>query len=163
MKKKIAMAAMALAVSAMAGSAFAADEPAKSTKTIAAMELVDANAVPAKLIQIVQQGGTTPFPDLKQLANEKGISVEELIKQLEKEGKIKIAKAEELQQADGTLAPADTTPVAKIIDLEQMAKEKGISVEELKAQLQARFKALLDPAGNLSQAIKVTPAIPFQK
>lgn len=110
MKKKIAMAAMALAVSAMAGSAFAADEPAKSTKTIAAMELVDANAVPAKLIQIVQQGGTTPFPDLKQLAN-----------------------------------------------------EKGISVEELKAQLRARFKAPLDPAGNLSQAIKVTPAIPFQK
>ncbi|UED75341.1 hypothetical protein [Brevibacillus sp. DP1.3A] len=115
MKKKMAMAVMALAVSAMAGSAFAASEPAKTKEAIftkdgdltTSFSLIpfDAYSINSKMIS------------LEEMAKEKGISVEELIEQLEKEGKFTQGKAVSFIQ------PA--------ISLEQMAKEKGISVEEL--------------------------------
>ncbi|MGG4444781.1 hypothetical protein ABEX32_29420, partial [Brevibacillus fortis] len=69
---------------------------------------------------------STAVINLEEAAKEKGISVEELTKQLEKEGKITTGEA------------ASFTHPA--ISLEQMAKEKGISVEELIKQLEKEGK-----------------------
>lgn len=82
MKMKMTMAVMALAVSAMSGSAFAASEQTKSTSTLATTVTVKADEAGVQFIPLQTD------VSLEQLAKEKGISVEELIKQLEKEGKL---------------------------------------------------------------------------
>lgn len=155
MKKKIAMSVMALAVSAMAGSAFAAEN------------------VPAKKIELPSQVKTatmtvaTPAINLEQMAKEKGITVEELIAQLEKEGKISKGVA----LVDAKIDPANgdssvpmtatfhinddeqgnaTISLTKVISLEELAKEKGMTVEELIAQLEKE--------GKISKAVPTTPA-----
>lgn len=213
MKKRMAMTVMALAVSAMAGSAFAADEPSKTTNGA-----TQQNTIKAQLV-------TKPAISLEQMAKEQGITVEELIAQLKKEGKLKVSETmetftiqpldgsnlregaytfqafavndsdskdgkmlkvasledmakeqgipvEELVaklKKDGQIAtdtttntasfPTDkdgkTSPMMKVITLEDMAKEKGITVEELIAQLQKE--------GKLAPAIKLVPATPVQK
>ncbi|MED1800443.1 hypothetical protein [Brevibacillus porteri] len=142
MKKKMAMTVMALAVSAMAGSAFAANEPAKTTGSSAPLKMVTKDGTDA-----LQK----PIFNLEQMAKEKGITVEELIKQLEKEGKL--TKATASSNPDGTnsgLAVIALDPenkdggafitLAPAMNLEEMAKEKGISVEELIEQLKEEGK-----------------------
>ncbi|NRR03693.1 hypothetical protein HP570_15845 [Brevibacillus sp. RS1.1] len=142
MKKKMAMTVMALAVSAMAGSAFAANEPAKTTGSSAPLKMVNTDGTDALL---------KPIFSLEEMAKEKGISVEELIKQLEKEGKL--TKATATSNPDGTIqgfAVISLDPENKdggafialdpAMNLEEMAKEKGISVEELIEQLKEEGK-----------------------
>jgi hypothetical protein len=74
MKKTMTMAAIALAVSAMAGSAYAASETAPTmAQPVAGMQ---------------EKASVTKVINLEELAKKKGITVEELVKQLEKEGKI---------------------------------------------------------------------------
>ncbi|MDF2684209.1 MAG: hypothetical protein K0R47_5399 [Brevibacillus sp.] len=162
MKKRMAMAVMVLAVSAMAGSAFAADEPSKNNTT----------AAPQNAIKT--QVSIKPAISLEQMAKEKGMTVEELIAQLKKEGKIKADKAVEalkVQPINGskplegiqpltaaTLNIMDDqqgTAMLEVIDLEQEAKEKGITVEELIAQLEKE--------GKITKAATLTPATPIQK
>ncbi|EJL25347.1 hypothetical protein [Brevibacillus sp. BC25] len=131
MKKKMAMAVMALAVSAMAGSAFAANEPAKTTGSSAPLKMVNTDGTDALL---------KPIFNLEQMAKEKGITVEELIKQLEKEGKLTKGAAINTKDSDLTTSFSfmkfdANSDNSKTIDLEEMAKEKGISVEELIEQL----------------------------
>ncbi|MFP3388819.1 hypothetical protein [Brevibacillus sp. SIMBA_040] len=154
MKKKIAMSVMALAVSAMAGSAFAAEKaPAAKMEGPAQVKMATLTAVPAI--------------NLEQMAKEKGITVEELIAQLEKEGKITKGVA----LVDAKIDPANgdsnlpmtaifhindaeqgivSFSLTKAISLEEMAKEKGITVEELIAQLEKE--------GKISKAVPTTPA-----
>lgn len=146
MKKKIAMTVMALAVSAMAGSAFAAENvPGKKIELPAQMNMITLTTA-------------TPAINLEQMAKDKGITVKELIAQLEKEGKltkaVKLVKGELSQKnSDGnvpmtklfTLDEAKTMTnatyaVTKTINLEDMAKEKGMTVEELIAQLEEEGK-----------------------
>ncbi|WP_188066390.1 hypothetical protein [Brevibacillus brevis] len=142
MKKKMAMAVMALAVSAMAGSAFAASETAKMTGISAPLKMVNTDGTKALF---------KPIISLEQMAKEKGISVEELIEQLEKEGKL--TKATATSNPDGTIpgfAVMSLDPENKdggafialdpAMNLEEMAKEKGISVEELIEQLKGEGK-----------------------
>lgn len=138
MKKKMAMAVMALAVSAMAGSAFASDEMAKIRST----------AVPMKVVHLDgAQAMAKPVINLVELAKEKGISEEELIEQMKKEGTIiDRATASVKIEANGK----QVVTVQKAISLEQMAKEKGISVEELIKQLEKE--------GKIKKAIKTVPA-----
>ncbi|MED4780160.1 hypothetical protein [Brevibacillus choshinensis] len=137
MKKRMAMTVMALAVSAMAGSAFAADEPTKTAPQ---------NTIKAQLV-------TKPAISLEQMAKEKGITVEELIAQLKKEGKLKVSEAMatfSIQSLDGSnpkegaytfqaFAVNDSDSkdgkMLKVTSLEDMAKEQGITVEELIANL----------------------------
>ncbi|TKI58363.1 hypothetical protein E8L90_24845 [Brevibacillus antibioticus] len=131
MKKKMAMTVMALAVSAMAGSAFAASETAKTTGSSAPLKMVSTDGTDALL---------KPIFNLEQIAKEKGISVEELIKQLEKEGKLTKGAATITKDGDLTTSFSfmkfdANSDNSKPIDLDEMAKEKGISVEELIEQL----------------------------
>ncbi|KQL46727.1 hypothetical protein AN963_17595 [Brevibacillus choshinensis] len=175
MKKRMAMTVMALAVSAMAGSAFAADEPTKTAPQ---------NTIKAQLV-------TKPAISLEQMAKEKGITVEELIAQLKKEGKLKVSEAMETfnsqsldgsnpkegaytfqafavndsDSKDGQIATATTTstasfaadedgktsPMMNVINLEDMAKEKGITVEELVAQLEKE--------GKITNSVAAIPAV----
>ena len=144
MKKKIVMSVMALAVSAMAGSAFAAEKaPAAKIEGTAQMKMVNLTVA-------------APAISLEQMAKEKGITVEELIAQLEKEGKITKGVA----LVDAKIDPANgennvpmtaifnisdeqgnaSFSLTKAISLEEIAKEKGITVEELIAQLEKEGK-----------------------
>lgn len=155
MKKKIVMSVMALAVSAMAGSAFAAEKaPAAKIEGATQMKMVNLTTA-------------APAISLEQMAKEKGITVEELIAQLEKEGKI----VKRLTLVDGKTDPADgdssvpmtaifhlnddeqgnaSLSLTKAISLEEIAKEKGITVEELIAQLEKE--------GKLAKALPTTEA-----
>lgn len=208
MKKKIAMTVMALAVSAMAGSAFAAENvPAKKIELPATTNMVALTTA-------------EPVISLEQMAKEQGITVEALIAKLEKEGKITKAasihifdqdgstsqtipmtKIElndkdgnavktvpgvkidlnkeagilsdavkvvpgvkiELNKEAGTLSNAvamtkielndkdgNVVPFTTVIDLEQLAKEQGITVEELIAKLEKE--------GKITKAVSITPA-----
>ncbi|MFG0216043.1 hypothetical protein ACFU8X_23485 [Brevibacillus porteri] len=136
MKKKMAMTVMALAVSAMAGSAFAANEPAQTTGSYAPLKMVTKDGTDAL---------NKPILNLEQMAKEKGISVEELIKQLEKEGKLTKGAATITKDGDLTTSfsfmkfDANSDNI-KTMNLEEMAKEKGISVEELIEQLEKEGK-----------------------
>jgi len=156
MKKKIAMTVMALAVSAMAGSAFAAENvPMKKVEMPVQMNMVTLTAAPAI--------------SLEQMAKDKGITVNELIAQLEKEGKLtKAVKLVKGENSDGsvpmaklfTLDEAKTMDnasyaVTKMINLEDMAKEKGMTVEELIAQLEEE--------GKISKAVVTGEAQPLDQ
>ncbi|MDR4997648.1 hypothetical protein [Brevibacillus parabrevis] len=167
MKKKLAMSVMALAVSAMAGSAFAADHSTAAQQAQATF--------PTKVITLQNDGSQVMMQqviDLNQLAKEKGITVEELIKQFEKEGQItkatptKVAVKEMknltanlkiVETGDATQAVATTVA----LDLNEVAKERGITVEQLKAELENSGKTKADlkmvtiqPAINLEQLAK---------
>ncbi|WP_429842425.1 hypothetical protein, partial [Brevibacillus sp. FIR094] len=123
-------------VSAMAGSAFAANEPAKTTGTSAPLKIVNTDGTDALL---------KPTFNLEEMAKEKGISVEELIKQLEKEGKLTKGAATITKDGDLTTSfsfmkfDANSDNI-ETMNLEEMAKEKGISVEELIEQLEKEGK-----------------------
>ncbi|QDS37175.1 hypothetical protein [Brevibacillus brevis] len=136
MKKKMALTVMALAVSAMAGSAFAANEPAKTIGSSASLKMVTKDGTDAL---------NKPIFNLEQMAKEKGITVEELIKQLEKEGKLTKGAATITKDGDLTTSfsfmnfDANSDNI-KTMNLEEMAKEKGISVEELIEQLEKEGK-----------------------
>lgn len=136
--KNMAMAVMALAVSAMAGSAFALEKPSKPVNST--------NTVKAQLV-------TMPALSLEQMAKEKGISVEELIAQLKKEGTLAL-KTISLKAADAK-GNENETAMLRVFRIEDMAKEQGISVEELIANLQKE--------GKLMQAATLVPATPVQK
>ncbi|MGG4493145.1 hypothetical protein [Brevibacillus reuszeri] len=145
MKKKIAMTVMALAVSAMAGSAFAAEKAPEKIEGTAQMKMLNLTTA-------------APAISLEQMAKEKGITVEELIAQLEKEGKI----VKGLAVVDAKIDPANgennvamtaifnmndeqgnaSFSLTKAISLEEMAKEKGITVEELIAELEKEGKII---------------------
>ncbi|MED1784631.1 hypothetical protein P4V43_22635 [Brevibacillus fortis] len=138
MKKKMALTVMALAVSAMAGSAFAANEPAKTTGSSAPLKMVTTDNTNAL---------SKPIISLEQMAKEKGITVEELIKQLEKEGKLTKGAATITKDGDLTTSFSfmkfdANSNNSKPIDLDEMAKEKGISVEELIEQLKKEGKLM---------------------
>ncbi|MFI8712460.1 hypothetical protein [Brevibacillus brevis] len=160
MKKKMAMTVMALAVSAMAGSAFAANKPAKTTGSSAPLKMVNTDGTDALL---------KPIFSLEEMAKEKGISVEELIEQLEKEGKL--TKATDTSNPDGTIqgfAVISLDPENKdggafialdpAMNLEEMAKEKGISVEELIKQLEKEGTIATGEAASFTQ-----PAISLEQ
>ncbi|MDR7315130.1 hypothetical protein [Brevibacillus nitrificans] len=197
--KNMAMAVMALAVSAMAGSAFAAEVPSKPVNST--------NTMQAQLV-------TMPALSLEQMAKEKGIFVEELIAQLKKSGElknlaplqtVKIKPIDGSEVKEGTLAlktislkAADAkgneneTAMLRVFSIEDMAKEQGISVDQLTAQLEkkgiitkdvATFSATFDlkevakeqglsveeliaklqKEGKLTQAATLVPATPVQK
>lgn len=164
MKKTVSMAVMALAVSAMASSAFAASE-------VPAMKLE-----PAAQTKVVKAIKVDIDDSLMQMAEEKGLTVEELLALLKQEGKIKVGDIESVKSLvitkdgelpEGVNAPmlytitkpamtvkqgdqieplhaewmVDTDQVAavKAIDLEELAKEQGITVDELIAQLKQKW------------------------
>jgi len=83
--------------------------------------------------------------NLEVMAKEKGITLDELTVQLEKEGK--------LTKASETTEPTESN---EPINLEKMAKEKGITLDELIAQLEKEGK--LTKASETTEATKSTEA-----
>lgn len=135
MKKKLQIATLILGLSAVAGSAYAASNN--------------------------DMWGTTKSSEpvsLQEMAKEKGITVEELITQLEKEGTLTtVASVTESVNTEGAtksnMSGSISAPTnsSESVSLEEMAKEKGISVDELVAQLEEE--------GKLMEAVEVTESI----
>lgn len=152
MKKKLTIAALVLAVSVVGTSAYAANDIV-SSKTIkssiaqvsANVSLVDSsNALSAD--EAAKLGDITNYD---QIAKDKGITKEELFAQLEKEGKMtKTIVSTESEQAKemikSTLASeiTKTTSSSEAVSLETMAKEQGITTDELIAQLEKEGKLM---------------------
>ncbi|MGE7941771.1 hypothetical protein ACQKNB_06750 [Lysinibacillus xylanilyticus] len=92
MKKKLTITTLVLSLSIVAGSAYAASnndmwEPTKSSETV----------------------------NLEEMAKEKGITVDELIAQLEKEGKLtKAATVTESAQAVGTIESDTSSKISEV-------------------------------------------------
>ncbi|MCP1357038.1 hypothetical protein [Aneurinibacillus migulanus] len=89
------------------------------------------------------KGGKMTESKLEELAKEKGITVDELKQQLQKERE---AKLEELAKEKGITVNElkQQMKQKKEAKLEQMAKKKGITVDELKQQLQKKHEEKLE-------------------
>jgi len=127
MKKTLSIATLMLGLSVVAGSAYAASnndmgETTKSSEPV----------------------------NLEEMAKEKGVTLDELIAQLEKEGKLTKA-------TESTLATeiAEGSKSSEPVNLEEMAKEKGVTLDELIAQLEKE--------GMLTKAASVTEAMSAEK
>ncbi|MEK4759959.1 hypothetical protein MHH85_06835 [Viridibacillus sp. FSL E2-0187] len=125
MKKPLKIATLMLGLSVVAGSAYAASnndmwETTKSSEPV----------------------------NLKEMAKERGITLDELIAQLEEEGK----KGKLTEAVESTLSTeiADDSKSSEPVNLEEMAKEKGVTLNELIVQLEEE--------GKLTKAAKVTDA-----
>ncbi|MEO4053771.1 hypothetical protein [Solibacillus sp. CAU 1738] len=138
MKRKLQIATLMLGLSTVAGSAYAASnsdmwETTKSSEPV----------------------------NLEEMAKEKGITLDELITQLEKEGTITTAAsltdsvntegATESNMSGSISVPTNST---ESVSLEEMAKEKGITVDELIAQLEEE--------GKLIEALELTESTPVE-
>ncbi|WP_211750133.1 hypothetical protein [Paenibacillus sp. Marseille-Q4541] len=151
MKKSLTIASLVLAVSAVGTSAFASSD--------IGIEKINN---PSKAISVNEAAKSDNVVDLVKMAKEKGITVDELIAQLEKEGKL--TKAASLTEATKATGSNDSTMDSKAttitqsseaISLDEMAKEKGITVDELIAQLEKE--------GKLVKAEKTTASTQAEK
>jgi len=86
--------------------------------------------------------------NLEEMAKEKGITVDELIAQLEEEGKL----TEGVETTSST-ETAEDSKSSDPVNLEEMAKEKGVTVDELITQLEKEGK--LTKAAELTEAKQV--------
>ncbi|KWU64319.1 hypothetical protein AWW70_01685 [Bacillus mycoides] len=122
MKKTLTIATLMLGLSVVGGSAYAASNN-DMWKTTKSSETVN----------------------LEEMAKEKGVTLDELIVQLEKEGKLTKA-------AESTLTTeiAEDSTSSETVNLEEMAKEKGVTLDELIVQLEKE--------GKLTKAAIVTEA-----
>ncbi|MFJ5766406.1 hypothetical protein ACIP9C_13725 [Lysinibacillus sp. NPDC093210] len=131
MKKTLSIATLMLGLSAVAGTVYAASntdmwETTKSSEPVSLVEM----------------------------AKEKGITVDELIVQLGKEGKLtKGTSVSESAEAEGTMSGnvSEVMKSSEPVNLEEMAKEKGITVKGLIAQLEKE--------GKLTKATSVTASV----
>lgn len=133
MKKTLTIATLMLGLSAVAGSAYAASN--------------------------IDFGETTKSSEpvsLEVMAKEKGITVDELTSQLKKEGEsTKVSNLTESVKTDDTIESnmSGITKSSEPVNLEELAKEKGITVDELIAQLEKEGK--LTKAAELTAAMQV--------
>ncbi|MEK4231353.1 hypothetical protein [Solibacillus sp. FSL H8-0538] len=86
--------------------------------------------------------------NLEEMAKEKGVPLDELIVQLEKEEKL----TEVAEPTSSTETAQDSTS-SEPVNLEEMAKEKGVTLDELIAQLEKEGK--LTKAAELTEAKQV--------
>ncbi|MEK4091473.1 MULTISPECIES: hypothetical protein [unclassified Viridibacillus] len=112
MKRTLKIATLMLGLSVVAGSAYAASnndmwDTTKSSEPV----------------------------NLEEMAKEKGVTVDELIAQLEEEGKL----TEGVETTSST-ETAEDSKSSESVNLEEMAKEKGVTVDELIAQLEKEGK-----------------------
>ncbi|WP_313894643.1 hypothetical protein [Psychrobacillus sp.] len=135
MKKKLTIASVMLGLSVVAGSAYAASN---------------------------DMGDTTKSSEptnLEEMAKEQGVTLNELIAQLEKEGKLtKAVSTTESIPAEGSVESnmtSEMTSSNETVNLETMAKEQGITVDELIAKLKKE--------GKLMKAEVVTESISTEK
>ncbi|MEG0384853.1 MAG: hypothetical protein RR642_08875 [Solibacillus sp.] len=156
MKRKLTITSVILGLSVVAGSAYAASntdmlEVTKSNFTSSTATISKAEAVKSG-----------DYTDYAQMAKDKGITVEALFEQLEKEGKMtKTIKSTEAVKADSGKVTPMTIKSSEPIDLEKMAKEKGITVEKLIKQLEKEGK--LTKAADLTEAVKSSEPIDLEK
>ncbi|WP_068983421.1 MULTISPECIES: hypothetical protein [Lysinibacillus] len=130
MKKILAITTFTLGLSVVTGSALAANNDLGTTNS-SDNELVN----------------------LEEMATEKGITVDKLLDQLEQEGKV--TKGVELTEAmqvetNTEAANNDISSDNELANLEEMATEKGITVDELLDQLEQE--------GKVTKAVELTEA-----
>ncbi|WP_438348407.1 hypothetical protein ACP8HI_22810 [Paenibacillus sp. FA6] len=165
MKRTLTIASLVLAISTVGGSAYAASdiEIGKTNKSsIASTGIVLLATESSKAISIDEAAKLADDTNFVKMAKEKGITLEELFAQLEKEGKVtKAVASTEAAKAtgaiDSTMASEVTasTPSSEAISLDKMAKEQGITVDELIAQLEKE--------GKLMKAEKTTTSTQAEK
>ncbi|WP_274307104.1 hypothetical protein [Solibacillus daqui] len=148
MKKKLTISSVILGLSVVAGSAYAASNSdvwgTENTNVKGTEQAVSISSEAMSKEEAIKSG---EYTDYAQMAKDKGITVEELFEQLEKEGKItkvvpstEAMKAEEnieSRNSDGTTGMIQSS---EPINLEAMAKEKGVTVEKLIEQLEKEGK-----------------------
>ncbi|MGE7021614.1 hypothetical protein [Solibacillus cecembensis] len=147
MKRKLTITSVILGLSVVAGSAYAASNTnsEEAGKTILASSIETISKEEAAKLGI-------DITDYEQMAKEKGITVEKLFEQLEKEGKMtKAVQTTEAVNGENTKESMEFTDSSEPVNLEEMAKEKGITVEKLIAQLEKE--------GKLTKAAKTTEAV----
>ncbi|MCH7322067.1 hypothetical protein LZ480_09185 [Solibacillus sp. MA9] len=148
MKKKLTITSVILGLSVVAGSAYAASNSdmwgAAKTKVTGTEQAVTSSTVTMSKDEAIKKG---EYTDYAQMAKEKGITVEELFEQLEKEGKMmkvipstEATKTEEEIESATTNGSTEMVQSSEPINLEEMAKEKGMTVEKLIEQLEKEGK-----------------------
>lgn len=167
MKKSLTIASLVLAISAVGTSAFASsdieiDKTNKSSNTTA-MKVLPATES-SKAISADEAAKLDDDTNFAKMAKEKGITLEELFAQLEKEGKVtKAVPSTEAKKTTGTIdstMASEITATATIqsseaVSLDKMAKEQGITVDQLIAKLEKEGKLVKgEKVTNSTQAEK---------
>ncbi|ATP40626.1 hypothetical protein CSE16_11510 [Solibacillus sp. R5-41] len=164
MKKKLTITSVILGLSVVAGSAYAASNTdiwsAKNTNGTSTVQAVSRSTATMSKEEAIKSG---EYTDYAQMAKDKGITVEELFEQLEKEGKMtKVVPSTETVKAEGEIESPKTdgstgmVQSSEPINLEEMAKEKGITVEKLIQQLEKEGK--LTKAAETTESMSATPS-----
>ncbi|NOU74624.1 hypothetical protein GC098_25060 [Paenibacillus sp. LMG 31458] len=165
MKKKLTIAALILAVSAVGGSAYAASDTTIGGTIKSSIASVSATLSPTSSSKTISADEAAKLGDstsFEKMAKEKGITLEELFAQLEKEGKItKTVSSTEPGKATGTSESTmasqltASTQSSEAVSLEKMAKEQGVTVDELRAKIKEEGKHMeVGKLTDSSQAVK---------
>ncbi|NOU94712.1 hypothetical protein GC093_16000 [Paenibacillus sp. LMG 31456] len=152
MKKKLTIAALLLAVSAVGGSAYAASDANIGETIKSSITNVSATLSTTASTEAIRADDAEKLDDstnFDKMAKEKGITLEELFAQLEKEGKMtKAVPSTEPEKATSTIESTSASKItvgaqsSEAVSLEKMAKEKGITLDELIAQLTEEGKLM---------------------
>ncbi|MEC0093714.1 hypothetical protein [Paenibacillus macquariensis] len=158
MKKSLTIASLVLAISAIGTSVYASSD-IEIDKTNKSSNAATVKVLPAtessKALSADEAAKLKDDTNFTKMAKEKGITLEELFAQLEKEGKV--TKAVPSSEATKTTGTTDSTMDSKAtavtqsseaVSLEEMAKEQGITVDQLIAKLEKE--------GKLTKAAKTT-------
>jgi len=146
MKKSLTIASLVLAISAIGTSVYASSDfenDNTNKSSIAAGKVVPATQSSKSIrISADEAAKLKNNTNFTTMAKEQGITLEELFAKLEKEGKItKAVSSSEPAKTTGTTdSTMDSnvtaiTPSSEAVNLEEMAKEQGITVDELITKL----------------------------
>lgn len=148
MKKKLTIASLVLAVSVVGGSAYAATDDTNIGENIKS-SIAGATVSTTNSVGTISADDAAKLVDdtnFEKMAKEKGITLEELFAQLEKEGKVtKAVPSTEAEKTTSTIESnlASTTTItnsSEAVSIEKLAKEQGITVDEMKAKLKEEGK-----------------------
>ncbi len=140
MKKSLTIASLVLAISAVGTSVYASSdfEIGNTNKSSIATTVKESS----KALSADEAAKLDDNTNFAKMAEEKGITLEELFAQLEKEGKVTKAvpsseAAKTTGTIDSTMDSKVTTPTqsSEAVSIEEMAKEQGVTADEMIAKL----------------------------
>lgn len=119
------------------------------TTFVLGLSIVAGSAYAASNTDIWGTAQSSEPVNLEEMAKQQGITVDELTAQLENEGKLtEAASVTDSVQAEGAMVSntaenaSGMTNSSEALSLEELAKEQGITVDELKAQLEEESKSV---------------------
>lgn len=165
MKKTLTIASLVLAISAVGTSVYASSdiEIDKSNKSSIATVNKDLPTIESsKTISADEAAKLDDETNFTKMAKEKGITLEELFAQLEKEGKVTKAvptteSTKTTDTNDSTMAgeTTATTNSSEAVSIEKMAEEQGLTVDKMIAKLEKEGKLVKgEKTTNSTQAEK---------